>query len=294
MRIETLRNVLLAICLGYLAPSLALSQPVITTPPTSQAVAAGGSATFTVAVSGPGPFTYQWRLNGTNLPAIITTVAGNGTEGYSGDGGPATSAFMTGPTGIGFDGLGNLFITDTYNGRIRKVAPNGIITTVAGNGTYGYSGDGGPATSAALTAPSGLAVDGFGNLFFADPGNSRIRKIAFSTGPTLVVAAAGFANAGNYDVVVRSASGSVTSSVAVLTVGQPFSLNATISSANNLILSLTGTAGQTYILQAATSLLAPINWQPVVTNAADASGNWRFTNATVSAQPAVFYRVALP
>jgi sugar lactone lactonase YvrE len=78
---------------------------------------------------------------------IITTVAGNGGYGFSGDNGPATSAQLYDPYGVAVDSAGNLYIADTLNGRIRKVS-NGVITTIAGNGTYGYSGDGGPATSA--------------------------------------------------------------------------------------------------------------------------------------------------
>ena len=80
---------------------------------------------------------------------MITTVAGNGTPGFSGDNGPATSAQLNDPYGVAVDSAGNLYIADTDNNRIRKVS-NGVITTVAGNGTPGYSGDNGPATSAQL------------------------------------------------------------------------------------------------------------------------------------------------
>ena len=98
----------------------------------------------------------------------ITTVAGNGTQGYSGDGGPATSAELNYPYGVAVDAAGNLYIADTSNYRVRKVTPDGTITTVAGNGTEGYSGDGGPATSAGLGMPQGVAVDAAGNLYIAD------------------------------------------------------------------------------------------------------------------------------
>ncbi len=117
------------------------------------------------------------RFRKVSPAGIITTVAGNGTSGYSGDGGPATSAQLAGPSGMKVDATGNLFIADILNHRIRKISPNGIIATVAGNGTPGYSGDVGPATSAQLTFPSGVAFDASGNLFIADTGNSRIRKI---------------------------------------------------------------------------------------------------------------------
>jgi sugar lactone lactonase YvrE len=108
---------------------------------------------------------------------VITTVAGNGTSGYSGDGGPATTAQLAIPWGVAVDAAGNLYIGDFSNYRVRKVS-NGVMTTVAGNGTRGYSGDGGPATSAELTQPQGVAVDGAGNLYIADGGNQRIRKVA--------------------------------------------------------------------------------------------------------------------
>ena len=100
------------------------------------------------------------RIRKVSATGIITTVAGNGTVGYSGDGGPATSAQLNVPFGVAVDASGNLYIADAYNHRIRKVSATGIITTVAGNGSGGYSGDGGPATSAQLDGPQGVAVDG--------------------------------------------------------------------------------------------------------------------------------------
>jgi streptogramin lyase len=109
---------------------------------------------------------------------VITTVAGAESPFYNGDGGPATSATLTVPSGVAVDGSGNLYIADTGNFRIRKVsADTGVITTVAGNGNAGYSGDGGPATSASLSFPFGVAVDGSGNLYIADSYNNRIRKV---------------------------------------------------------------------------------------------------------------------
>jgi uncharacterized protein (TIGR03437 family) len=117
------------------------------------------------------------RVRKVTPAGIISTVAGNGTHGFSGDGGPATSAELYTPSGVAVDAAGNLFIADTNNCRIRKVTPEGTISTVAGNGTRGYSGDFGPATSAELHFPSGVAVDGAGNLFIGDTNNSRIRKV---------------------------------------------------------------------------------------------------------------------
>ena len=109
---------------------------------------------------------------------IVTTVAGNGTPGFSGDGKRATSAQLNGPAGVAVDGAGNLFIADTGNNLIREVGFAGIIITVAGNGMQGFSGDGKRATSAQLSDPVGVAVDGAGNLFIADGLNNRIRKVS--------------------------------------------------------------------------------------------------------------------
>src|ERR1700733_6463420 len=109
----------------------------------------------------------------------MTVVAGNGTSGYSGDGGPATSASLQGPNSVAVDSAGNLYIADSGNDLIRKVS-NGTITTVAGNGSFGFSGDGGAATSASLNLRlgGGVAVDLTGNLYIADTQNSRIRKVS--------------------------------------------------------------------------------------------------------------------
>ena len=115
----------------------------------------------------------------------ITTVAGT-TAGFSGDGGAATSAQLNLPTGVAFDSAGNLFIADRLNHRIRKVDTSGNITTVAGNGTAGFSGDGGAATSAQLFQPNGLTFDSSGNLFIADTLNNRIRKVDTSGNITTV------------------------------------------------------------------------------------------------------------
>ena len=113
---------------------------------------------------------------------VITTVAGNGTPGYSGDNGLATSAELDGPYGIAVDSHGDLFIADTYNSCIREVnASTHDISTVAGNGNEGYSGDGGLATNAELDEPSGIAVDSSGNLFIADTYNSCIREVNASS-----------------------------------------------------------------------------------------------------------------
>ncbi len=117
------------------------------------------------------------EFQNTNAQGIITTVIGNGTGGLSGDGGAATDASINSPAGVHVDSSGSIFIVDNGNNRIRKVDSSGNITTVAGNGTAAFSGDGGAATNASLNSPFGVYIDGVGNLFIADKLNHRIRKI---------------------------------------------------------------------------------------------------------------------
>ena len=138
------------------------------------------------------------RVRKVDTSGIITTVAGNGSSGFSGDGGPATSANLGTPFGVALDGSGNLFISVQGNQRIRQVDASRIITTVAGNGISGFSGDGGPATSASLAFPAGVAVDGTGNLFIADFENFRVRKVGFLNPPavSLSIADLTFGNQG--------------------------------------------------------------------------------------------------
>ncbi|WP_419806922.1 Ig-like domain repeat protein [Terriglobus sp.] len=114
--------------------------------------------------------------------SLISTVAGNGTPGFSGDGGPATQASIASPTGLAIDGAGNLYFADTNNDVIRKIDNAGVITTVAGlPRTAGYTGDGGPATAATLDHPEGVAFDLQGNLLIADTHNNRIRTVSLSS-----------------------------------------------------------------------------------------------------------------
>jgi sugar lactone lactonase YvrE len=118
------------------------------------------------------------RIRKVDSDGIITTIAGSGSEGYGGDNGPATEALLDNPMGVAVDAAGNLYIADMFNHRIRKVDPNGIITTVAGSGIPGsYIVDGTPATQAMLQYPEGVAVDTSGNLYIAAAGNDRILKV---------------------------------------------------------------------------------------------------------------------
>ncbi len=110
----------------------------------------------------------------------ITTVAGDGTAGYTGDGSTATTAELYSPFSTAMDKSGNLYIADQANNRVRMVTPGGTISTVAGNGTKGYMGDGAAATSAELSSPEGVAIDSSGNLYISDTGNNVIRKVSGS------------------------------------------------------------------------------------------------------------------
>jgi hypothetical protein len=126
------------------------------------------------------------------VTGLITTIAGNNTAGYSGDGGLATNAQLNGPTHVVFDRTVNLYITDANNNRIRKVnSETHVITTVAGDGIAGFSGDGGPATSAELNFPDGVALDGAENVYIGDARNNRIRKLNVTTGVITTVAGNG-------------------------------------------------------------------------------------------------------
>jgi uncharacterized protein (TIGR03437 family) len=124
---------------------------------------------------------------------IISTVAGNGSAGFSGDNGPALAASLNGPTGVAADNAGNIYISDRGNLRVRKVSSNGVITTIAGTGRATYSGEGGPALSAALS-PDGIARDAPGNLYIADPDNHRILKV---TAAGIISTVAGNGQAGS-------------------------------------------------------------------------------------------------
>lgn len=133
------------------------------------------------------------HANGT---VTISTVAGIGSPGFSGDSGPATQAKLSFPTGLAVDAAGNLFIADTYNARIRRVdaAPPHNITTVAGTGTLGSDGDNGPATNARLFFPLGIAADQTGNLFIADSFANRVRRVDATTQSITTIAGPGTLN----------------------------------------------------------------------------------------------------
>ncbi len=123
---------------------------------------------------------------------IITIAVGTGDKGFTGDGGPATAALLNGPFDVAFDAAGNLYFSDTFNHRIRRVdAASGIISTIAGNGDAGHAGDGGPATEAAMNEPYGIVVDRAGNIFVADRLNRRVRRIDAASGIITTLAGTG-------------------------------------------------------------------------------------------------------
>lgn len=150
-------------------------------------------------------------LTWTGYAQIITTVAGCGTCGSVGDGGMATDAELSAPIGIVFDATGNYYITDRDRRRIRKVTPAGIITTIAGTGVFGYSGDNGPASAAKLSQPYGIALDATGNIYFADL--TRIRKISTS-GIITTIAGTGLTSYNGDNIPATDANLSGTSGIA--------------------------------------------------------------------------------
>ncbi len=142
-----------------------------------------GSALMSYTVSGvcgSSTVTFPVTVGSCVAATNISTIAGNHIPGYSGDGGPASEAQITAPHAVVADAVGNVYVADRFNHVIRKINPSGIISTIAGTGVAGFTGDGGPAAGAALNNPAGLALDGDGNLYIADMYNERIRKIDLS------------------------------------------------------------------------------------------------------------------
>ncbi|MCX6615020.1 MAG: NHL repeat-containing protein, partial [Acidobacteria bacterium] len=142
---------------------------------------------------------YNHCLRKVTANGIITTIAGGSTAGYSGDGGPATAARFSYPRGLAIDFLGNIFVADSFNHRIRQIKPDGTISTLAGTGAAGYSGDNGPATAAQLNFPYGLAVSLRGDVFVTDLRNYRVRKVVMATaGAAPGISAGGVVNAATF------------------------------------------------------------------------------------------------
>ena len=140
----------------------------------------------------PIPFSHSPHLHFCAAQGVIFTYAGTGTGSYSGDGGAASSGALNVPQGLAVDSTGNVYVADLGNNRVRFISRStGIITTVAGTGSSGSSGDGGPATSAQLNSPYGVAVDASGNVFIADTANYKVRLVTMAAGIITIYAGTG-------------------------------------------------------------------------------------------------------
>jgi sugar lactone lactonase YvrE len=208
-----------------------------------------------------------------NATGNILTVAGTGTAGYSGDGGQSNSAMVNSPGGVAVDGSGNLFIADTYNNRIRKVTiANHVITTVAGTGTSGFGGDGGPATSALLYMPYGVTVDGSGSIYIADTYNQRIRQVLGTMGLGGLSNTAWTVNQPGYSGSVSITGGTAPYSNLV-TSGLPMGLTATLSGST---ITISGTP--TYVF----------TYSSVTLSVQDAVGNVGSRTYTIAINPPLY------
>ncbi len=164
--------------------------------PTGVAVDSAGVVYFAEGSigSGSGLQIGDFRVWKVTTDQVLMNAAGNGVANYSGDGGPASRAQLSTPAGVATDTAGNIYFADSQNHRVRRISPAGVIDTIAGTGERGFSGDGGPATQAALNTPMGVAVGPGGSVYIADSGNNRIRVVADGTIATIV----GNGNAGLY------------------------------------------------------------------------------------------------
>ena len=208
---------------------------------------------------------------------VIVTVAGTGNSGYSGDTGAATAATLRNPARVAFDAAGNLFIADTDNSVVRMVSANGVITTVAGNGTGGFSGDGGAATSAKLYLPRGVAVDAVGNLYIADEGNKRIRKV--NAAGTITTFAGGGTAPGN-GVPATMVSLSTPRDVAIDSAGNVYLCDwsaglVEMINSNGIIITVAGNSHQGYTGDTGAATSARIDCRGIAT---DQAGNFYFAD----------------
>jgi uncharacterized protein (TIGR03437 family) len=210
------------------------------------------------------------RAIGTN--GNITTVAGDGQSGNYADGGPATAALLLGPHDLATDPAGNLYISELLGHRVRRVAPGGTISTVAGIGIAGYGGDGGPATAAQLNQPAGLALDGAGNLYIVDSLNLRIREVLASAGTISTVCSQQTFNAQNlvYSVSLFGLAANAAGDLYFFDIANSALWQLTPAGVLTLVAGVPGGGGYTGDGQSAlqTSLIDPVQ----VT--LDAAGDW--------------------
>ncbi len=195
------------------------------------------------------------RLRKVNTSGIISTVAGTGSSGSGGDGGPATAAQLNRPSGVFVSNAGNIYISDQYNNRVRRINTSGIITSVAGTGTSGFSGDGGAATAAMLNLPTSVTTDASGNIIIGEYSNYRIRKVtggapsvAAISGPTTVCV-------GSVITLTDATSGGiwVTSTPGIATVGMGTGLVTGVTAGTAFITySVTSSCGTTDVAQTVT------------------------------------------
>jgi hypothetical protein len=214
------------------------------------------------------------RIRMVTPAGIITTVAGNGTAGYSGDNIAATGAELNNPTGVALDGAGNLYIADEGNSRIRKVTPSGTITTVAGTGIAGYNGDNITATTAELYVPTGVALDAAGNLYIADDANNRVRKVDLSDPPSFTFAGTNVGSASTSQDVSLLNLGNTPLDITQISTATNFSLGGSDTSCNS--------SGQ--LLNPATNCVLGIELYPATNG--NLSGNITLTDNSLNAAPA--------
>lgn len=218
---------------------------------------------------------YYFVVRKIDTSGIISTIAGSGIIGDSGDGGPATDAKLYNPEGIVVDGSGNIYIADAYSNVVRKVSTNGTISTFAGNRTAGYSGDGGPATAAELSRPWGLAIDGAGNIYIADKDNEVIRKVN-SSGIIKTVAGNGTSGFGGDGGPAKAAKLAGPLNVKVDASGNIYISDLTNFrirkvSSSGIITTVAGNGTITYAGDGAAATASGLNYPEAV--AVDASGN---------------------
>ena len=201
------------------------------------------------------------------VTGTISTVAGNGTAGYSGDGGLATAAMISSPGGVALDGAGNLYFADSNNDVIRRVdAVSGFISTVAGMpGSKGYAGNGALATSAKLSTPEGVALDGAGDLFIADTGNSAIREVSATTGFISTVAGTGIPGFNSDGILAVNAELNGPSSLSLGPDGSLYIADTTnqrirmVTAATSMITTIAGTGNQGYSGDGGLATVAMLN-----------------------------------